>query len=229
MNTLARIPLFRDCADLDFERFDRRCIWKRFGDGEIVVDFEDRSTDVYFIISGEVRVLIRTPAGKEIILADLQSGQFFGELAAIDEIARSANVTALTKSEFCVMPAAVFRDIIFHSAGACDKLLRLLTSRVREGNTRLTEHSVFDLKHRLYAELLRLSHPRSGQEAQRIVTPPPFHHVLAARIGCRREQVTRELSALASEGLLEKTRGGLVLTKPQVLQSRLDEALRNEG
>ena len=61
------------------------------------------------------------------------------------------------------------------------------------------------------------------------MTPPPFHHVIAARIGCRREQVTRELSALASEGLLEKTRGGLVLTKPQVLQSRLDEALRNEG
>ena len=71
MNTLARIPLFRDSADLDFERFDRRCIWKRFGDGEIVVDFEDPSTDVYFIISGEVRVLIRTPAGKEIILAEM--------------------------------------------------------------------------------------------------------------------------------------------------------------
>jgi CRP-like cAMP-binding protein len=127
------------------------------------------------------------------------------------------------------MSAAIFRDIIFRSPAACDKLLRLLTSRVREGNMRLTEHSIFDLKHRLYAELLRLSHPRSGQETQRIVTPPPFHHVLAARIGCRREQITRELSALAIEGLLEKTRGGLVLTKPQVLQSRLDQALRNDG
>src|SRR5580692_1786995 len=91
MNTLARIPFFRDSADLAFERFDRRCIWKRFDDGETVVDFEDESTDVYFIISGEVRVLIRTPAGKEIILAEMRAGQFFGELAAIDGIARSAN------------------------------------------------------------------------------------------------------------------------------------------
>jgi CRP-like cAMP-binding protein len=229
MSTLARIPLFQDSVDLDFQSFDRRCIWKRFDDGEIIVDFEDESSDVYFIISGEVRVLIRTPAGKEIILTEMRSGQFFGELAAIDGTRRSANVTALTRSELCIMPASIFREIIFRSAAACDKLLRLLTSRVREGNTRLTEHSIFDLKHRLYAELLRLSHPRSGQETQRIVTPPPFHHVIAARIGCRREQVTRELSALAIEGLLEKTRGGLVLTKPQVLQSRLDEALRNEG
>ena len=229
MNTLARIPLFKDSTDLTFENFDRRCIWRRFDDGEIVVDFEDESTDVYFIISGDVRVLIRTPAGKEIILAEMRAGQFFGELAAVDGIKRSANVTALTRSELCIMPATIFRDIIFRSPAACDKLLRLLTSRVREGNMRLTEHSVFDLKHRLYAELLRLSHPRSGHETQRIVTPPPFHHVIAARIGCRREQVTRELSALSLEGLVEKTRGGLVLTKPPVLQSRLDEALRNEG
>ena len=59
-----------------------------------------------------------------------------------------------------------------------------------------------------------------------MVTPPPFHHVVAARIGCRREQVTRELSTMTHDGLIEKTRGALVLLKPQVLESRLQEALR---
>src|ERR1700759_3681496 len=127
MNTLARIPFFKDSADLDFERFDRRCIWKRFDDGEIVVDYEDESTDVYFIISGEDRVLIRTPAGKEVILAERRAGQGFGEVAAIDGIKRSANVTALNRSELWIMPAAIFREIIFRSSAACDKLLRLLT------------------------------------------------------------------------------------------------------
>jgi CRP/FNR family cyclic AMP-dependent transcriptional regulator len=100
---------------------------------------------------------------------------------------------------------------------------------VRELNARLAEHSIFDLKHRLYSELLRLSHPRAGHDGERIVTPPPFHHVIAARIGCRREQVSRELSALSAEGLVDKTRGGLVIIKPQVLEFRLAEAMRNEG
>jgi DNA-binding transcriptional regulator YhcF (GntR family) len=53
--------------------------------------------------------------------------------------------------------------------------------------------------------------------------------VLAARIGCRREQVTRELSSLAQEGLIEKTRGALVLLKPQVLETRLAEAMCEDG
>ncbi len=74
-----------------------------------------------------------------------------------------------------------------------------------------------------------MSNPRPGKPSEKTVTPPPFHHVLAARIGCRREQVTRELSAMAHDGLIEKTRGALVLLKPQVLEARLAEAMREDG
>ncbi|HET6375454.1 MAG TPA: Crp/Fnr family transcriptional regulator, partial [Methylocella sp.] len=178
---------------------------------------------------GEVRILLRTAAGKEIILGETKAGQFFGEMAAIDGAKRSANVTALTNSELCIMPVSVFRQIIFSSPTICERILRLLTGRVRELNARLAEHAVFDLKHRLYAELLRMAHPRPGRPEERAVTPPPLHHVLAARIGCRREQVTRELSALAAEGLIEKTRGALILLQPRVLEARIDEAMREHG
>lgn len=229
MQTLARLPFFRDVADIDFDRFDRQCAWRRYDDGELVLDYEDESSDVYFIVAGEVRILIRTMAGKEIILGESGAGQFFGEMTAIDGAKRSANVTALTKSELCIMPGYVFREVIFTSPATCEKILRLLTGRVRELNARLTEHSIFDLKHRLYSELLRMAQPRPSRPNERAVTPPPFHHVLAARIGCRREQVTRELSAMAQEGLVEKTRGALVLVKPHVLQTRLEEAMREGG
>lgn len=229
MQTLGRVPFFKDVADLDFERFDRRCNWRKYGEGEILVDFEDETADVYFIISGEVRILIRTQAGKEVILGEIKTGQFFGEMSAIDGAKRSANVTALTNSEVCIMPAAVFREIIFSSQTTCERILRLLTGRVRELNARLTEHSIFDLKHRLYSELLRMAHPRHGKPEERAVTPPPFHHVLASRIGCRREQITRELSAMAEEGLIEKTRGALIILKPRTLEGRLAEAMRESS
>lgn len=229
MQTLARVPFFKDTADLDFEKFDRSCTWRKYKQGETVVDFEDESSDVYFIISGEVRILLRTAAGKEIILGETKAGQFFGEMAAIDGAKRSANVTALTNSELCIMPVGVFRQIIFASPTICERILRLLTGRVRELNARLAERAVFDLKHRLYSELLRMAHPRPGRPEERAVTPPPLHHVLAARIGCRREQVTRELSALAAEGLIDKTRGALILLQPRVLEARIDEAMREHG
>jgi CRP-like cAMP-binding protein len=228
MQSLARLPLFKD-ADLDFERLDRRCAWRRYDEDEIVVDFEDLSTDVYFILSGEVRVLIRTLSGRELILGEMRSGEFFGELAAIDDIKRSANVTALIRSDMCIMPAPTFREVVRESAVVNDRLLRLLARRIRELNARLTEHSVLDLKHRLYSEILRLSAPRSGGLPERVISPPPFHHVLANRIGCRREQVTRELSHLSAEGIVVKTRGALVIQKPDVLQGRITEALQNDG
>ncbi|MBV1705531.1 MAG: Crp/Fnr family transcriptional regulator, partial [Hyphomicrobiales bacterium] len=209
--TLAKLPWFADARDLDLSKFERRVNWKRYDEGEVVVDFEDSSDDVYFIASGDLRVLIRTAAGKEIILAEPKGGEFFGELAAIDEIPRSANVTALTRAELCIVPAATFRELVFASPILGRKLMRLLTTRVRELNQRLAEHTLLDVRHRLYSELLRLSKKRAGHGDKPVVSPPPYHHVLAARIGCRREQVTRELSALVHEGLVTKAKGAMVI------------------
>jgi CRP/FNR family transcriptional regulator, cyclic AMP receptor protein len=207
------------------ENLGRQCLRKRYGEGELVLDFDDPSTDVYFIVSGEVRVLVRTAAGKEMILGDFGPGKFFGEMAAIDGAKRSANVTALTNAELLQVPPGAFREIVLHSPEIAERLLRLLTTRVRELNIRLFERSVLDLRHRLYSELLRMATPRKGHEGQSIVSPPPFQHDLAARIGCRREQVSRELGAMAEEGLVEKVRGGLVLLRPGVLEKRVQDAM----
>jgi CRP-like cAMP-binding protein len=225
---LARIPFFRE-ARIDLAPLEKSCRWKRFDPDEVLVDFEDETRDVYFIAAGEVRILIRTQSGKEVILGEMRAGQFFGELAAIDGIRRSANVTGLTRGEVGIMSAKTFRDLIFHSPELTDRLLRLLTCRVRELNARLMEAAVLDVRHRLYAELLRLSVNRVGHEGQRVVTPPPYHHVLAARIGCRREQVTREFTTMAAEGLIERSRGALVLPNPHALEERVVIALRDEG
>ncbi len=229
MGRLAGISLFKDVA-IDLAPFEARANWRRFEPDEILVDFDDPSSDVYFILSGEVRILIRTPSGKEVILTEMRSGQMFGELSAIDGVKRSANVTALTRGEVCVMSSAVFRELVFSSQPVADRLFRLLTSRVRELNGRLMEQTVLDLRHRLYSELLRMSHPRAAHGgSERVVTPPPFHHILASRIGCRREQVTREFTMMTQEGLIERTRGALVLKQPHVLQDRVAVALREDA
>ena len=227
MARLAGIPLLKD-AGVDLSRFEARSHWRRFEPDEILVDFDDLSTDIYFLLSGEVRVLIRTQSGKEVILGEMRGGQLFGELAAIDGVKRSANVTALTRGEVGIMPSAVFRELVFASQPVADRLLRLLAGRVRELNARLMEQAVLDLRHRLYSELLRMSAPRAGHGNERVVTPPPFHHVLAARIGCRREQVTREFTTMAGEGLVERTRGALVIKRPDVFEARVAEAFRED-
>lgn len=228
MTRLSGVQLFKDLG-LDLAPYEARANWRRFDPEEILVDFDDLSTDVYFLLSGEVRVLMRTASGKEVILDEMKPGELFGELAALDGIKRSANVTALTKGEACVMPAAVFRELIFAHTKVAGRLFTLMASRIRELNARFVEQTVLDLRHRLYSELLRLSIPRSDNHGERVITPPPFHHIMAARIGCRREQVTREFTMMTQEGLIERTRGALILRQPEVLRARVAEALREDA
>lgn len=227
MARLAGIHLFKG-IDIDLASFEARSNWRRFDPDEVLVDFDDLSTDVYFLLSGEVRVLMRTASGKEVILDEMRTGELFGELAALDGIKRSANVTALTRGEACVMPASVFKELIFSNRPAAERLFCLMASRIRELNARFMEQTVLDLRHRLYSELLRLSMPRGERVGERVITPPPFHHIVAARIGCRREQVTREFTMMTQEGLIERTRGALILRQPDVLKARVAEAMRTE-
>lgn len=225
MARLANIHLFKG-LDLDPAPFEARSKWRRFDPDEVLVDFDELSTDVYFLLSGEVRVLMRTASGKEVILNEMRPGEVFGELAALDGIKRSANVTALTKGEACVMPASVFKELLFTNQPVAERLFCLMASRLRELNAKFMEQTVLDLRHRLYSELLRLSVPRGDKGIERVITPPPFHHIVAARIGCRREQITREFTMLTQEGLIERTRGALILRQPEVLKARVAEAMR---
>jgi DNA-binding MarR family transcriptional regulator len=83
---------------------------------------------------------------------------------------------------------------------------------------------MLDARHRIYAELLRLSRPEPGKAAQAVVSPPPVHADLAARVSIRRESVARELKALERAGLVEKRRGALVLTDTARLRQMIAEA-----
>jgi CRP/FNR family transcriptional regulator, cyclic AMP receptor protein len=221
MDSLSKIPLFGALDTALSERYARGCFWKDYEPHELVIDVDDETTDVRFVLSGKVRIIHRIAVGKEVILGEMGEGEFFGEIAAIDGSARSANVTTLTRSRICIMAQKHFLQILRESPDISLQVLRLLARRNRELNMRLAEHSFLQAKHRLYSELLRLSRPRPGKPAQRSISPPPIQRELAERIGSRREVVSRELNALEKQGLVEKTRGALVLVDPDELQERI--------
>ena len=224
METLEKIPLFRSLSPEVSQRYARGCFWKDYDQHELVLDIEDESTDVRFVLSGKVRIISRIAVGKEVILDEMSEGEFFGEIAAIDGWPRSANVTTLTKSRICIMPQNLFLEILRESPDIAFAVMKLLADRVRQLNMRLSEHSFLQAKHRLYAELLRLSRPRPGNPDQRSVSPPPIQRELAERIGSRREVVSRELNALEKQGHIEKSSRAIVLLRPSELQRRISEA-----
>ena len=223
MGNINEIELFSALSPQSCERYAPALSWRTYSENELVVDIDDTSDDVLFVVSGMVRVVHRAEIGKEVILADRGPGSYFGEMAAIDGLARSANVTALQTSRIATLPAAAFLDILAHEPEVCRAVLNGLVGGVRSLTRKLSEHAYLTAVERLYCELLRLSRPRKGHEGQRSISPPPTQQELAERIGSRREVVSRSIATLEKEGLFEKTRGALVLPDPRELNRRVSQ------
>ena len=108
MDNLCNIPFFSSLDEKLGEEYAKQCIWKEYDENELVIDIDEETSDVRFVISGLVRIISRLSIGKEVILGEMGPGDFFGELAAIDGQTRSANVTTLYKSRLCIIPKIHF-------------------------------------------------------------------------------------------------------------------------
>jgi CRP-like cAMP-binding protein len=218
------VPLFAGIAEEKLLELAVQTRWQIHAAGEVVVDVGDTTNDVFVIAEGAVRVVIRTAFGYESILNELGAGDFFGEIAAIDGIPRSANVTALYRTRLCVIPGAPFMDLVLSSPKVGHRLLSLLSIRLRHKDERLIEFSVLTVRQRLIAELLRLSRDRGGQE--RVISPPPPQHVLASRVGTRRETVSREMAEMSRSGSITVGRTAIVLLRPAVMRAEIEAQLQ---
>lgn len=221
IETLARVPLFRSLDEDAVRRLDASCIWQRAGGGEWVLDYESGGTDVFFVLRGHMRVVI-TAASREVILRDIREGEFFGELAAIDHRPRSAGIVAVTATLVARMPAAAFRRMVHEHPDVCDQVLQTLVAEIRSLSNRVNEQSNLGVRQRLYAELLRLARA-SNSDGPPVVSPPPTHAELAARVSSHREAITRELNALARSKLIERRRGAIVLLEAGRLRAMVAE------
>ncbi len=216
--------LFRSLDATAIRHLDTQCSWRRAPQGAWIIDYQDDSNDVFFVVAGTVRVKIQSVSGREILLREIGAGEFFGELAAIDGQPRSSGIMAMTDVTIARMPAAVFRTAVHAHADVCDQLLALLAGQIRMLANRVNEFSTLDVRYRIYAELLRLGRPEPSQPQRAVVSPPPVHAEIAARVSTRREAVARELKALERAGLIERRRGAIVLTDVARLKGLIAQA-----
>lgn len=219
--SLGRTPLFSSLGLEDVGKLDLQCVFRKFNAGEWVIDDQSEGTDVFFVLSGRARVVIGS-SGREVIFRDICEGEYFGELSAIDRRSRSAGIRAITDTVVARMSATVFRETIHHYPSVCDEVLATLVATIRNLDNRVNEQTNLDVHQRLCAELLRLS--RKAADGRFIVSPPPTHAELAARISTHREAVTKLLNALEREGAIARLRGAIVLLKPNHLRHVVTEA-----
>ena len=209
LRQLAALDILAGLPEEDLREVGRRMRHRRWPAGHAFVGHRDESQDVYFVLDGRVRVTIFSESGREVSFRDLEAGAGFGELAAIDRKPRSANVVALTDVLVGSIPAAEFMDLVRRYPSVAEAVLIKLADLVRALSQRLYELSE-PVPVRVCAELIHLAEARSQDGRTARLRPPPKHADIASRLLTHREAVSRLMSRLAREGLVERVGGELV-------------------
>lgn len=181
----------------------------RVSKGRTVIGVGARSTDVYFIAEGEMRVLLYSSSGREVSVRTLGQGDIFGDLAALDGLPRNASIVAVTDARLLRITRADFLACLESSAAASLWLVRRLATEVRRLTERVFELSALNVQARLHCELLRLSRTTVAGRTSIVIDPAPTHAELANRIGTHREAVTREMRALVEGKVIRAGRRSL--------------------
>lgn len=207
------------------EPSDRELIGKRFSvrsyeRNEIVITQIEESYDVFFVLEGRARATIYSEDGKVVDYRDIVPGAIFGELSAIDRTPRSASVIVLEDAKIACLPYQAFREMVEEHPSVAWALMVHLSTTIRSLTERIFEFSTLFVRERLVRELLRLAEPPDEENLveRAIINPAPTHFDLAARIGTHREAVSREMSALAKQGLIEKQKRSLILHNVEALE-----------
>ena len=128
---LGRVPLLSKVRDRERKRLAKQMTERRFNEGDTVVPEGESGIGFFIIEEGNATVSVR---GEQV--RTLGPGDYFGEIALIDEGPRSANITAATDMRCRGIAAWEFRSFVQEHSEVAWPLLEVLASRLREAEAR---------------------------------------------------------------------------------------------
>lgn len=182
------------------------CQQRRYPSKSTIIHAGDRCESLFFIIRGSVTILIEDEEGNEMIIAYLNSGDFFGEMGLFDAEgdtqARSAGVRAKTECEVAELSYAKFRELTRQEPEILYALGRQMAERLRNTTRKVGDLAFLDVTGRVARTLLELCRQPDA------MTHPDGMQIKITRqeigriVGCSREMVGRVLKNLEEQGLV---------------------------
>jgi CRP/FNR family cyclic AMP-dependent transcriptional regulator len=223
---LRSITLLAGLSDETLRRVSRHCAWRLFSPAQRILSRDSSDNDVYLIVSGVVRVTAFSASGRQLIYRDLHRGQWFGDLAAIDHRLRSADVDAKSEALLASMHAADFKRLLSDERSASEAQIAHLIAWVRDLSERLFDVSTLGVQNRVDAEILRLAKASGVVGNVARIDPAPKHSDIASQVSTYREQVTREISHLAKQAIVDRDGRALVVQDVGRLERMVAEVRR---
>ncbi len=185
------------------DKFLMHCHRRRYPTKSVIIYAGDKPDVLYFIISGSVSVLIEEDDGREIVLAYLNKGDFFGEMGLFEEQqGRSAWVRTRSTCELAEISYSRFRqvakedpDILFAMAGQ-------MATRLRNTSRKVSNLAFMDVTGRVARTLLELTKEPDAMTHPEGMQIRITRQEIGRIVGCSREMVGRVLKTLEEQQLI---------------------------
>lgn len=223
---LAGLDVFSELGPRELEQVAQVAVPRSYDRGEVIFREGDTGDTCYVVRDGAVAVTREHRAagdpgtGRSIALAELRTGQMFGELAMFDHETRSATVEALEPTTVVALLAADVQRLLRQHPEIAVKMVAALSHRLRLANERLVERSFQTVPGRVASGLLAQVIARQAEGAPDTnVLIESTQAEIAQRAGTSRESASRFLATLEREGVVTLGRGKVTVHEPARLRA----------
>ncbi|MHB1688562.1 MAG: Crp/Fnr family transcriptional regulator [Ignavibacteriaceae bacterium] len=201
---LKYVPIFSELNDKTIEQISKLGMKKTFTKDSVVLFEHETGSALFVIIQGKVKVSRVSDDGKEVILTILGESDFFGEMAILDGLTRSANVTAMEDAELFIIQRSEFLNLLQIHPEIAIALLQELTQRLRSADMKIKSLSLKDAEGKVATVILQLADDIGKIKQGTVeIEKLPFQHDLANMAGTSRETISRTLHSFAKKGMVE--------------------------
>ena len=224
MTVLRALPIFETLDDECLKPLMRVAMLRAIPRNTVVLSAGDSTDNIYFVLSGALKVQVSDEDGREVILSKLGPGELFGEMGVLDDHPRSATVLAVESSQVVVMGKADFKQCLVDNPDVSLFIMRNLTKRLRLADRNIESLALLDVYGRVARLLLEAAETVDGRL---VVMHKLSKQDIAKMIGASREMVSRVMRDLTAQGLIREVDGQLILVDLAAFRRHGDVAATN--
>lgn len=191
---LQQVEIFEGLTDDELQTLAESSSSRAFPKNTVVIHENDPADSLFVIESGKVKVYCSDKNGKEFIMNTQGEGDYFGELALLDDSTRSASVRTVEKSSFCIIFKDDFNRVLDEHPKIARQLIRNLSQRVRKLTGDVKSLALQDVYGRVANVLMDLAEERG--DGSLFIPEKLTQQDIADRVGASREMVARILKDL---------------------------------
>lgn len=213
---VTNVPLFSMLTEKELGLLSRAMRPRSYPRGSIVLVEGSQAETLYVILSGKLKVVKRDEEGREIILALLGPGEYFGEMALLDDNPRSANVETLEPCEVITISKTDFHRCLRDNFELAIYIMRGLVKRLREADNSIGSLALLDVYGRVARLLLDHAEDVNGRK---MLTERLTRQEIANMVGASREMVGRVMRDFRERGLIaEEGNRVIILNATRLVQ-----------